>query len=266
MMLDFLSYGFMQRAFEAGILLGLLLASLGVIASLRRMTFFGEGVAHASLAGIALAVLFGWAPLPIAILWAVFVATIIFLLERSTKLPSDSLIGMLFTASMALGIIIIHFLPGYQPELLTYLFGNILTISSFDVWMTVGLTALILTWFFASLRDLTFTALSEESAQVAGVSVGRQTFFFYIALAITTVLGVKILGIILVPALLVLPTSTARMLAGSFKEYVIGSILFSEAFIISGLIFSYLFDLPSGATIVLVGAITFLAAALIKSK
>ena len=262
--LDLFTYAFMQRAFIAGALLGLLLASLGVIASLRRMTFFGEGIAHASLAGIAIAVLFGWAPLPIAILWAILVATIIFFLERSTKLPTDTLIGMLFTASMAFGIILIHFLPGYQPELLTYLFGSILAIGTQDVWITAILTIVILGWFFPSLKGLTFASLSEESAQVTGIDVGKQTYLFYIALAVTTVLGVKILGIILVPALLVLPTATSRVLANSFKNYVIGSILFAECFIIAGLIFSYLLDLPSGATIVLVGTLTFLLATLMR--
>lgn len=263
-MIELFSYGFMQRAFIAGAVLGLLLASLGVIASLRRMTFFGEGVAHASLAGIAIAVLFGWAPLPIALGWAMGVATIIFFLERSTKLPTDTLIGMLFTASMAFGIILIHFIPGYQPELLTYLFGSILAIGTQDVWITVALASIILVWFFLSLRGLTFASLSEDSAQVSGINVKTQTFLFYLALAVTTVLGVKMLGIILVPALLVLPTATSRTLSHAFRTYVIGSILFAECFIFVGLVASFLLDLPSGATIVLVGTIIFLLATLIR--
>ncbi|MFH1632008.1 MAG: metal ABC transporter permease, partial [bacterium] len=133
MIAELLTYPFMQRALIAGAILGVLLASLGVLATLRKMAFFGEGVAHASLAGIAIAVLAGFTPLPFAIAWAVLIAVIIYTLERATKLPSDTLIGILFTASMALGVILIGQTQGYQPELLSFLFGSILTIKSIDL-------------------------------------------------------------------------------------------------------------------------------------
>lgn len=261
---EMISYPFMQRALIAGAMLGLLLASLGVIATLRKMAFFGEGVAHASLAGIAIAVFAGFSPLPLAILWAVIVAVLIFVLERSTKLPSDTLIGILFTASMAIGVIIMSFTSGYQPELLSFLFGSILTITTIDLVIIAVASLIILTWFFSSIKQLTFLSLSEESAAASGINVGAQTLIFYIALAVATVLGVKILGIVLVSALIVLPPATSRMLTNSFKSYLTVSILVSEIVIISGLILSFAWDLPSGAVIVLVGTTAFLLASIFK--
>lgn len=261
---EMLSFPFMQRALIAGAILGVLLASLGVIATLRKMAFFGEGVAHASLAGIAIAIFAGLAPLPIAIAWAVLIGILIFGLERSTKLPSDTLIGILFTASMAIGVIIMSYTAGYQPELISFLFGSILTITSLDLLVIGIVSVIILTWFFLSLRELTYLSLSEENATVSGIPVVRQTLLFYIALAVATVLGVKILGIILVSALIVLPPAVSRIGSTSFRSYFVSSIIISEFTIIVGLTLSYIYDLPSGAVIVLVGAGLFLIASLLQ--
>ena len=253
-LITMLSYPFMQRALIAGLLLGLLLASLGVLATLRKMAFFGEGIAHASLAGIALGIFSGISPLPVAIVWAILIAATIYWLERSTKLSSDTLIGILFTTSMALGVIIMSQTAGYQPELISFLFGSILTIRPDDLLIIAFFTVIILSWFLVSLKQLTYISLNEDAARVTGLKTKTQTLLLYITLAIATVLGVKILGIILVSALLVLPAASGRLLSSSFKTYVWASLLISEIVIVSGLTLSYFYDLPSGATIVLVGA------------
>ncbi|MFH1712511.1 MAG: metal ABC transporter permease [Patescibacteria group bacterium] len=255
---------FMQRALIAGVILGVLLASLGVIATLRKMAFFGEGVAHASLAGIALAIIGGITPLPIAIAWAILVAIMIFGLERSTKLASDTLIGILFSASMAIGVILMNFTQGYQPELLSFLFGSILTIKTFDLVVIALCSVVILVWFGSSMRKLVYLSLTEESAAASGVNVPLNTLLFYISLAVATVLGVKILGIVLVSALIVLPAATSRLLTKTFRSYFISSIIISEIVIILGLILSFIYDLPSGATIVLVGALGFTLAGIFR--
>jgi len=255
---EFLQYPFMQRALVAGILLGVLLAALGVFVTLRRMAFFGEGIAHASLAGIAIAILVGMNPLPIAMIWAVILALLIFILEQKTKLPIDTVIGIFFTSSMALGVVLMSFTTGFQPELLSFLFGSILSVSISDLWTIAIPTIVILIWLFSSQRQLTFLSLSEEQAIVSGIPVRLQTALLYIALAIATVLGVKILGIILVSALLIIPPAISRLHAKSFRSHMILAVLFSEVIIVLGLALSFLYDLPSGAVIVLVGAFLFL--------
>lgn len=247
----------MQRAVIAGIFLGILLASLGVFVSLRNMAFFGEGIAHASLAGIALAILAGVSPLPIAMLWAVLLALLIFFLEQKTHLSIDTMIGIFFTASMALGVVLMNATTGYQPELISFLFGSILAVSSSDLILIGICTIVIMTWLLLSQRQLTFLSLSEEQAIVSGVPVRIQTALFYVALAVATVLGVKILGIILISALLIIPPAISRLSTASFRSHLLWSVLFSECIIFFGLAFSFYFDLPSGATIVLLGTLVF---------
>lgn len=263
-LLDLLTYPFLQRAIIAGLLLGLLLACLGVYVTLRRMAFFGDGIAHASLAGIAIALLAGLTPLPVALVWSLVIAVVIFLLERKVKLPTDSIIGILFTASMALGVVLMRFTPGYQPDLVSYLFGSILSIQTVDLWVTAGITAAILIWLFSSFRGLTHMSLTEESAAVAGVKVKLHTLILYISLALATVLGVKMLGIVLVSALLILPPATSRLISKNFKQYFIRSITVAEITILAGLLLSFQYDLPSGASIVLAGTGLFCVAAVFR--
>lgn len=263
--LEIFTYPFMQRAFISGALLALLLATLGIFVTLRKMAFFGDGIAHASLAGIAIALLAGVAPLPVALLWSVFVAMIIYVLERKTRLPSDTLIGIFFTASMALGVILMSFSSGFQPELISFLFGSILSIRELDLVIISIISLILMTWLILSFRQLVFMSLTEEGAKVSGVRVELQKVFLYIALALATVLGVKILGIILVSALLLIPPATARLLTSNFRGYLITTLIFSEIFVGLGLILSFFYDLPSGATIILVGSVGFFFAALASS-
>jgi zinc transport system permease protein len=264
MIMEMLAYPFMQRAFIAGIVLGILLASLGIFVTVRKMSFFGDGIAHSSLAGIAVAVLTGLSPLPVALVWALLVALLIWRLERSTRLSSDMLIGVFFTASMALGILLMSLTRGYQPELVSFLFGSILTIQTFDLMIIVAVASLIMAWLIASFKSLTFMSLAEDSANVSGINVPAHTAALYVALAFATVLGVKILGIILVSALIILPAAASRMLSDSFRGYVVMTMIVSELMILSGLMLSYLYDLPSGATIVLVGAGFFFTATVFR--
>jgi zinc transport system permease protein len=248
---------FMQRALIAGLILGVLLASLGTFVTLRKMAFFGDGIAHSSLAGIAIALLLGLSPLPTALAWAVVIAISIYLLEHRMRLSSDTLVGIFFPAGMALGVVLMSMTRGYQPDLFTYLFGSILSVRPADLAIIAGCAAAILAWLASSYRELTFMSLAEESAEVAGVPVYLHTPILYVALALATVLGVKILGIILVSALLVLPSAVSRLLATSFKEYLFASVALAEAMIVAGLAISFAYDLPSGATIILVGTAVF---------
>jgi len=259
-LLRIFTYPFMLRAFISGGLLALVLATLGIFVTLRKMAFFGDGIAHASLAGIAIGLLAGVSPLPVALAWAFAIAMLIYWLERNTRLPSDTLIGIFFTASMALGVVLMSFSRGYQPELISFLFGSILSIRSLDVAVIAVTSLVILAWLIISFRQLVFMSLTEESAKVNGVRVELQKALLYAALALATVLGVKILGIILVSALLVIPPATARLLSRHFRGYLILSLVLSELFVGLGLILSFIYDLPSGATIILVGAAGFFLA------
>lgn len=257
---------FMQRALLAGAILAPLLAGLGIYVSLRKMAFFGDGIAHASLAGIAAALLAGWAPLPVALVWSVVVALAVWRLERKTRLPSDVVIGILFTSSLALGVVLMSLTRGYQPDLVSYMFGSILGIRPSDIAIIAGIAAVIALWTLANWRPLAYLSLSEDAAAASGVPVSRLVACFYVALALAVVLGVKVIGIVLVSALLILPPAAARLLAGSFRDYVLISLGFAELAVLVGLIVSYAYDLPSGAVIVLASAVLFFLAAIVGRR
>jgi zinc transport system permease protein len=263
-LLELLSYPFMQRALLAGVMLAALLASLGIFVTIRKMAFFGDGIAHSTLAGLAIAILAGLSPLPVALVWAIVVALVIWVLEHRTRLSSDTLIGILFTTSMALGVVLMSFSQGYQPELVSFLFGSILAIRDVDLVYILVIGAVELVWLTLSFRQLAFMSLSQDQAAVAGVPVKRQTVLLYIALAMATVLGVKMLGIILVSALLVLPAAISRLVIRTFHGHIAMSIVLAEVMVAVGLAVSFVYDLPSGATIILVGTAMFLLAAALK--
>lgn len=258
MFLEIFTYHFFLRALLAGLILGFFLAFLGVFVVLKKISFVGDGLAHASLGGIALALLLGLAPLPLAVLFCCLLACLLFVLEKKTKLPVDSIIGVLFTSSMSLGIILISLKSGYQPELISYLFGNILLISQAELW-TIFIIVLLATIFFLIFyRQFVFSAFDPNYARISGINTSFFDLFFYLILALVLVLGVKILGIILVSALLVIPAITARFLSFSFRQMIYLSIFFSLISVLIGLFASLYFDLPSGATIVLCASLIFL--------
>jgi len=248
----------------AGIFLAVLLGFLGVFAVLKKMSFFGDGIAHASLAGIAIGLIASWNPLWTAIIYAVVIAILIYFLEKRTKLSVDAIIGILFTASLAIGVILISTQKGYQPELISFLFGNILSVSLYELIVMIVFSVFIVLFLAIFYKKLSLIAFDKEGAYLAGINVGLFEILFNIFLAIAIVLGVKILGIILVSALLIIPASIGKIISKSFRGLVFWSIIVGEVTVILGLILSYIFDLPSGAVIVLCGAVIFVLLASIN--
>jgi ABC-type Mn2+/Zn2+ transport system permease subunit len=263
-MLELLNYPFMQRALVAGVLLGSLLALMGIFVVLRRMAFMSDGIAHASLSGVAAGLLMGTNPLYTAIVFAAVFAVIIALLERRTKLSSDAIIGLIFTSGMALGIVLLSFDSGYRPELTSYLFGNILSLQWSELVLMAVLGILMATLILARYRQLALFILNQETAYAHGVHIERYRLFLYVGVAVAVVLGMKLLGIILVSALLIIPVTTAKLLAKSFKSLMLMSVLAANLAVIIGLLVSAELNLPPGATIILTGMALFGLAASLK--
>lgn len=253
-----LSEPFMQRALIAGVFVSMLLAVLGVFVLIKRMTFFGDGVAHASLAGIAIGLLAGVEPLLIAILFAVGIALAMYFLEKRSALSTDVVIGIFFTTSLALGVLLLSWQSSYQPDLISFLFGNILAITQGDAAMIVivATALLIIITFFA--RKLSLLVIDEEQAKLQGIKTQALMIFLYIALAVAIVLAVKLVGVILASALLIIPVAGAKMWAKSFTGFRGISVILALVMVVIGLLLSYVLDLPSGAVIVIVGFIIFL--------
>lgn len=264
MFAEMFQYPFMQRAFAVGIFLGALLACLGVFVVLRRMAFFSDGIAHASLAGIAAGVLAGVNPLVPALVVSVLFAIGMYVMEKKTRLATDTVIGIIFTSGMALGVLLMSRKAGYQPELISFLFGNILAIRSSELPLIFLLGAAVGLFLVLKWRQITLVAVDREMAYLAGIKSERIQLLMYVVLAVAVVLGIKILGVVLVSALLVIPVSVAKLISGSFQRLVLWSVLVSESIVITGLALAYFLDLPAGAVIVLCGSALFFAGLLLK--
>jgi len=256
---------FMQRALIAGVFIGILLASLGIFVLVKRMAFFGDGVAHASLAGIAIGLLAGIEPLTIAIVYAVGMALAMYFFEQRSRVSSDAIIGIFFTASLALGVILINLQTAYQPDLLSFLFGNILAITQPEAMMIVLVSLVLLILLIVFWRKLSLLVFDKNQAKLERIPTRSLSIFLYVALAVAIVLGVKLIGVILVSALLIVPPATSKLLARSYKGFIMGSVILSVIVVIVGLIVSYIFDLPSGAVIVIAGFVVFVLTFLVKS-
>jgi len=256
-MVELLQLPFMQRALIAGLVLGVLLAVLGIFVTLRKMAFFSDGVAHAALAGTAIGLLTRFSPLISALIFSMLLAGLIYWLEKKSSLSSDAIIGILFTSGMALGIVLISLRKGYQPELIGYLFGNILAIRRQDLALIVILAFLIMAFIISHKRKLTLLALDREMAYMAGINPDLYQLLLYVMLACALVLGIRVIGIILVSAILIIPVSTARLFSRSFRALTLWTIVIAESVMIGGLLLSYYLNLPSGAVIVLTGSTFF---------
>ncbi len=267
-MAELLQLPFMQRALLAGLVLGILLSYLGIFVTLRKMAFFSDGIAHAALAGAAIGLLTRFSPLLSAMAFSMLLAALVYWLEKRSPLSSDSIIGIMFTSGMALGVILISLRPGYQPELIGYLFGNILAIRIQDLALIVVLGAAILAFIAIHKRKLTLLALDREMACMAGINPDLYELFLYIMLACSLVLGIRVLGVVLVSAILIIPVSTARLFSRSFKALTCWTVLIAEFTVLAGLLLSYFLDLPAGAVIVLTGSalfsLAFIATSLIR--
>jgi len=257
---DFLGYAFVQRALVTGTLLGVTCAVLSFFVVLRRMAFVGVGLSHAALGGVALGVVLGVPPLLAAAVFTVFVAWVIGWIRGRREVSEDTAIGVFFPTSMALGVVLISLSPAYRQDLMAYLFGNILSVRSEEVLPIAGLclTGLgLLGWYF---KELLFVGVDEEAALAAGLPAGRLRFMLLTLLAVTIVAALRLVGIVLVSAFLVIPAATGQALARSLRGMLVVAVASAVGSVLIGLWLSWSWDLPSGAAIVLVSASGFFVA------
>jgi len=263
-MLEILSYGFMQRAFVAGIAMALFAGIISVFVVLRRVSFLGSGISHAAFGGVAIGFFAGINPLLTAFLYCIAVSFAIEIISTRGRLAEDTAIGIFFSASMAMGVMLISLSKSYTVDLFGYLFGSILAISSEEAYMAVVLAAMVVGIFFIIMRDLLFITFNEELAVVNGLPVRLIKSVFLVSIAIAIVIGIKIVGIILISALFVIPGAAAKLLTQRFYSMIAISSVIAVAATASGLILSYIYDLTPGGTIVMLLAGFFAVAFLMR--
>lgn len=253
----------MQRALIAGILVGFLASYYGVFVVQRGLGFLGSGLAHAAFGGVALGILLDQEPLLIAVPFTVLVAIGITYVKNKTNLAGDTTIGIFFSISMALGIIFIFMKRQYSSDAFNYLFGSILAVSITDV-ITPAILILITILFSPFWKRWAYSSFDRELAQADRVPVQFDDYILSILIAITIVVSIKVVGIVLIAAFLVIPPATSRIINNSFSRMTTYSIVFGISTAIVGLWISYYLDVPSGATIILLQALLFFVVMITK--
>jgi zinc transport system permease protein len=248
---DWLGVPFMQRALAIGILLASLGGYFGSFVVQRKMSFLGAGLAHAAFGGIAAGLLVGVEPLWIALPFTVLVAAGIHWIRQATDLADDTAIGIFFSLSVALGVLFLSLRTGSTMDAASYLFGSILAVSASDLWLVTGLA-------FCSLLTLprmwgrwAYATFDDESAQAQGLNTGRDSLLLTVFVALVIVVSIKMVGILLVSAWLVIPPAAARLRSRRFSTMMLSAIVLSVVATVVGLHSSWVFDIPSGAAIVL---------------
>lgn len=248
---------FMQRALLGAVAVGVLCAVMGTFVVLKHLSFIGEGLAHGSLPGLALGWLLGTNLYLSAGLFAVGLALVIGYVTEKSRIALDTAIGILFSSSMALGIVLISLKRGYTPDLTSYLFGSVLAIGPHDLWLILGAAVIILALVALLFKELVFLAFDREMAEVTGVPAGPLYYLLLAMLAITVVVALQAVGIVLVTAFLVIPPAAAFQLTNRMGSLVSLAVVFSIIGCVVGLFASYYLNVALGATIVLTQGLIF---------
>ena len=251
MILEALQFGFFQRALFAGLSLAVIYALLGNYVILREEAIIGHTMANIVFMGVALGLLLSWDTMWVMLVAALLGVLFIDYLQRSSRFSRDSILALTSQITIAAGIVILSQLEGYQ-NIEGFLFGNILSVSTLDLWVSLGLLMVNGIVLYLIRRPLTQLVVNRELAVSAGTNVDRINFIFMLLLALTVAAGIKVIGVILLAAFLVIPANIAKNVAKNFKQMVMLSVFFSFLGVLMGLFFSYQFDTPSGAMIVLV--------------
>jgi len=257
-MIDALQFEFMRNALMAGLLAAVICGIMGTLVVVNRIVFLSGGIAHAAYGGIGLSFFFGWPYMAGTIGFSLFAAMLMAAITLQAKHRADTIIGVIWALGMAFGIILMDLTPGYHVDLMSYLFGSILTVPDSDLWTMLVMAVVIAAFVVGYYDDLLALSYDEEFAQVRGVPVKGLYFTMIGMLAVTIVMVIQVVGLILIIALLTIPPFIAEKYATSLFQMMAGSSLLGALFTMTGLWLAYRFDLTSGASIILVSGIAFL--------
>lgn len=252
LLMTFLQYAFIQRALITGVVMAVLCSVLGLFLVLRRLSLIGDGLSHVSFGAIALGLFLGVVPLYAAIPVSIIGALAIYLLAEKSKVYGDAAIGVISAVGLALGVLLASVAGGFNVDLLSYLFGNILAISTQEMAFSIGLSLVVLLIVYLFYYDLFSLTFNEEQARVTGINTTAIHLLLLVLTAVTVVLSIRVVGIMLVSAFLILPSVTALQLARGFTAALWLSMGAAILAVLGGIFFSLVTNLPTGATIVMV--------------
>lgn len=263
--LEFLDYGFIRRALLAGSLISLICAALGVILVLRRLSLIGDGLSHVTFGAVALAMALNVYPLAVSMPVVIVSSLGILRMTARAGIYGDAAIGVVSSVGIACGILLASIAGGFNVDLFSYLFGNILSISVSEVITAFIVSCAVLAAVYYHFEEIFSITFDEEFARASGIPVDRINTMIMVLTAVTVVLAMKVVGIMLTSALLVLPAVTAFQNARGFRNAMLVAPLASLLSLVSGIALSFSLDLPAGALIVVINFIFFCAAFLVRN-
>lgn len=261
---DLWQYDFLRHALIAGILASIVCGIIGAYVVVKRIVFIAGGISHTAYGGIGLGYFLGFNPIIGAVIFSLAGAGGIALIRQKARQLEDTLIGIMWAMGMAVGIILIEKTPGYAPNLMSYLFGNILTVPTYDLYLMGTLDIVIIvtvTLLYKELQALTF---DEEYAIVSGLPVAFLNILLLCLIALTVVILIRVVGIILVIALLTIPAAITIQFSHNLKKMMVYSVILGIFFTTTGLILSEIYDITSGATIIIVSCAAYVISLLAR--
>ncbi len=252
MVLEVLSYGFVQKALIAGIAVGLICSFMGTFLVLRRYSLFGDGIAHVAFGGVSVGLFLGIFPLWTAFIVSIFGGLGLQKLRQSTKISGDAAVAVVLVSGLAIGVILVSSSGGFSVDLFSFLFGSILLISNEDTIMILAISAGIIATLVVMQKQFLHLTFNEEQAKIAGLPVTLLNYTFVILASVTVVTSMRLVGILLISALIVIPNITAMMFGKGFKKTVGISMSISVISVVSGILLSYYYNVAPSGTIVMI--------------
>jgi len=265
MILEALSYGFMQKALVAGIAVGIICSFMGTFLVLRRYSLFGDGIAHVAFGGISVGLFLGVFPLWTAFIVSIFGGLGLQKLRQSTKISGDAAVAVVLVSGLAVGVILVSSSGGFSVDLFSFLFGSILLISNEDTMMILGISAGIITTLVVLQKQFLHLTFNEEKAKLVGLRTTLLNYAFVVLASITVVTSMRLVGILLISALIVIPNITAMMFGKGFKKTVCISMGISTISVTSGILLSYSLNLAASGTIVIIAVGILVGTLVLKS-
>ncbi|MFD3155502.1 metal ABC transporter permease [Haloimpatiens sp. FM7330] len=260
-----LKYTFLQHAVTSAILASIACGIIGTIIIEKKLVMMSGGIAHTAFGGVGLGYFLGIEPIIGALIFSVLSALGITTIKRKTGTNSDTLIGMFWSMGMALGILFISFTPSYPPDMSSYLFGDILTVSSIDIKTMMVLDFIVVFTILSLFNVFKSYLFDEEFCSSLGINTSLLEYLLFILIALTVVVLIRVVGIILIIALLTVPPAIAKQFSFNLKNIMIISIFLGMFFCLFGLWISYNFHIPSGASIIILTVTTYLIVSFVKS-
>lgn len=254
---EMLSYPFLVRALVGGMLVSLCASLLGVSLVLRRYSMIGDGLSHVSFGALSIALAFGWSPLKVSIPVVVLAAFFLLRITENSRIKSDAAIAMISAAALSIGIIVTSLTTGLTTDVSSYMFGSILAMSKEDVRLSVMLSLVVLGLFILCYNKIFAVTFDENFARATGVNVGAYNVIIAVLTAVTIVLGMRMMGAMLISSLIIFPCLTSMRVFKSFSGVVISSGILSVVCFFLGMVASYQFSTPAGASVVMVNLLAF---------